>query len=71
MYVPDMVDWYRQQMLPTGGGHELQPVGPASRHIWWSTSHQRCMDKLNRDPYHLRRLLNQSVSPAGPPVALH
>ena len=71
MSVPDVVDWYRQQVLPKGGEHELRFVGSALGHIRWGTSEQRCKDKVNRDPYHLRCLLNQSVSTAGPPVALH
>ena len=71
MSAPDVVDWYRQEVLPTSGDHELQFAGSVVGHIRWGTSQQRCRDKLNRDPYHLRCLLNQSVSPAGPPVAMH
>ena len=71
MPVPDVLDWYRQEILPRGGDHELQFAGSVLGHICWGTSQQRCRDKLNRDPYHLRRLLNQSARPTGPPVALH
>ena len=71
MSVPHVVDWYRQEILPRGVDHELQFAGSVLGHIRWGTSQQRCRDKLNRDPYHLRRLLNKTVSPAGPPVALH
>ena len=66
MSLPDVVHWYRQEVLPRGGDHELQVAGSILGHIRWGTSQQRCKDKLNRDPYHLWRLLNQSVSPAGP-----
>ena len=71
MPVPVVVDWYRQEVLPTGGDHELQFAGSVVRHIRWGTSQQRCRDKLNRGPNPLRRLLNQAFSPAGPQVALH
>ena len=66
MSVPDVVDWYRQEILPRGGDHELQFAGSVLGHIRWGTSQQQCRDKLNRDPYHPRRLLNQTVSPASP-----
>ena len=69
--MPHVVYWYRQEILPRGGDHELQFAGCVPGHIRWGGSQQRCTDKLNCDPYHLRRLLNQSVSPAGPTMALH
>ena len=71
MSAPDVVNWYCQEILPTGGDHELQFGGSVLGHIPCGTLQQRCRDKLNRDPYRLRRLLNQPVRPAGPPVALH
>ena len=66
-----MADWYSQEILPRGGHHELQFAGRVLGHIRWGTSQQRCRDKLNHDSYHLQGLLNQSVTPAGAPVALH
>ena len=71
MSLADVVDWYRQEILPKSGDHELLFAGSVLGHIRWGTSQQRCKDKLNRDPYHLQRPLNQWVSPAGPLVALH
>ena len=71
MSVPNVVDWYRQDILPRVGGHELQIAGWVLGHIRWGTSQHRCRDKLNRDPFNLRRLLNQTVSPAGSPIPLH
>ena len=70
MSVPDMVDWYRQEVLPMGGDHELQFAVSVLGHIQWGTSQQRCRDKRNRNPYHLRCLLDHCVNPAGPRVAL-
>ena len=71
MFVPEVVDYYRHEMLPMGGNHQLQLTGSVLGHVRWGISQQRCRDKVNSDPYHLRCLLNQFVSPAGPPVALH
>ena len=71
MSVPGVVDWYCQETLRGGGNHELQLAGSVLGHVRWGPSQQRCRDKLNRDPYHLRRLLNHSVCHAGPQVALH
>ena len=71
MFVPNVLDLYRQEVLPTGGHHELEFAGPSLGHIRWGPSHQQCRDKLKFDPYHVWRLLNQSVSPTDPPVARH
>ena len=53
MSVPDVVDWYRQEVLPGGGDHELQFAGSGLGHIRWGTLQQRWGDKLNCEPYHL------------------
>ena len=34
MSVPDVVDWYRQEILPRGGDHELQfAIGPGPHSV--------------------------------------
>ena len=38
MFAPDVVDWYRQEILPRGGDHELQFAGSFLGHIRWGTS---------------------------------
>ena len=50
MSIPDVVDWYRQEILPRGGDHELQFAGCVLGHIRWGTSQQRCRDMLTCDP---------------------
>ena len=62
--------WYRQEIRRRDGNHELQFAGLVLRHICSDTSRQRCREKLNRDPYHVLRLLNHTVGPAGPPLAV-
>ena len=46
-------------------------MGSNLPHTRSGMTQQRCRAKLYRDPYHLRRLLNQSVNPAGLHVSLH
>ena len=37
MSMPDVVNWYRQEILPKGGDHELQIAGFVLGHIRWGT----------------------------------
>ena len=71
MLVPDVVHWSHPEILPRRGNHELQLAGSSPGHIQWGTWQQRCWDNLNRNPYQVRRLLKQTVRPAGAPAALH
>ena len=64
--MPDLVDWYRQEVLPRGVDYELQFAGSVLGHIRRGTSQQRCKDKLNHAPHHLRHLLTHSITPARP-----
>ena len=64
-----MTRWAPMQQregLPPGLG-----AVPRATHLVQQCAVLRCRDKLNRNPYNLRHLLNQTVIPAGPPVALH
>ena len=66
MLVPDVVDWYGVEILPKGGDHELQHAGSVLVHIRWGTSQQRCTDKLNCDPYHVRTSSTRLSAPRAP-----
>ena len=49
-----------------GGGRGLQFAGSVLGDIWWGTSWQQCRDNVDRDPYHLWSLINQSICPGVP-----